>query len=75
MAKTRKQIEENYRGTRDLLLVVGFKISLVVLRNLSGWEVEAAQNYATALLLRASDNDVKLPPMPRCLVPFQEFKR
>jgi hypothetical protein len=70
-----KQIEEERRATRDLLLLAGVKASLVALRQLSGWEMELAGDWAAMLHLRASDNSVKVPAKPRCLRQFPEVAR
>jgi hypothetical protein len=64
---TQKQIEEEIRTTRDLLLLVGVKATLVALRELNGWEMEQAADWAAAAYLCASDNNVKVPAKPRCL--------
>jgi hypothetical protein len=70
MGLTTKQIEAERRSTKDLLLLVGVKTTLVALRQLSGWEMEQAADWAAMAYLHASDNAVKVPPMPRCLRSF-----
>jgi hypothetical protein len=59
--------------TRDLLLLVGLKVPLVVIRDWSGWEREQAERWASACIARASDNThVRIAPRPRCLAAYKE---
>jgi hypothetical protein len=75
MALTNKQIEAERRSTRDMLLLVGVKATLVQLRALSGWEVELAGDWAAAVHFAASDNKGKVPQKPRCIRSFPEVAR
>jgi hypothetical protein len=65
---TSKEIQEWHRVVRDLLLLVGIKVKLVEMReDWSGPDVEAAEKWAGAVYLRASDNNVRIPPRPQIL--------
>jgi hypothetical protein len=55
------------RITRDLLLLVDVKVPLVVIREWSGWERQQANDWAGAVHAHASDNNNRVPPLPRCL--------
>lgn len=58
--------------TRDLLLLVNLKVPLVVIRGWNGWEREAVDKWASAVIARASDNNNRVPARPRCLNPYKE---
>lgn len=59
--------------TRDLLLLVGLKVPLVVIRDWGGWERDQVDSWASACIARASDNSgVRIPPRPRYLAAYKE---
>jgi hypothetical protein len=58
---------DELRSIRDILLLVGVKVPLVVMNDWSGWELDAAADWASATHFRASDNLIKIPPMPACM--------
>jgi hypothetical protein len=65
---TDKQIRQWHREVRDLLLLVGINVKLVEMReDWSGVDVEAAEKWAVATYLAASDNRVQIPARPPLL--------
>lgn len=63
-----RPIIEWHREVRDLLLLVGVKVMLVEMReDWSGVDVEAAEKWAVAIHLAASDNRVRIPLRPQVL--------
>jgi hypothetical protein len=58
--------------TRDLLLLVGIRVSLFSIRCWSRNEVEAAKKWAAKMHLYASDNIVRVPPKPEFLKRYEK---
>jgi hypothetical protein len=66
--------EQNLRIVRDMLLLVDSPVPLLVMREWSGWESAVVQNWAAAAHLKASDNSVRVPPVPRCVEAYARGK-
>jgi len=62
--------EAKLRIVRDLLLLVDSPVPLIVMREWGGNEVEAVEAWAVAAHLAASDNSVRVPPVPKCVRAF-----
>jgi hypothetical protein len=59
--------------TQAMLLLVGIDVSIGVLQSVTVDQIRAAEAYAAALHLQASDNDdVEIPPMPFFLKGLQK---
>lgn len=69
--KVKKVIRED-TVTQDILSLVGIDVPLVVLTKWTDKKIEIAENYASLCHLKASDNHVKVPKMPRFLMPYRE---
>jgi hypothetical protein len=52
---------------RDMLSLVGRKLSRSAFRQWTSKQRAAAEKWAAATHLRASDNPVHVPPMPACV--------
>ena len=61
---------KDHRITRDLLLLVGIKVTFAAIREWKPSQIEAAEEWAAAMHLRASDNIVRVPPRPRFLTKY-----
>lgn len=57
--------------TRDLLLLIGYDVPLKVLKSWSKERLLTLEKYAGAVHLRASDNPVKIPPLPSCIEKYE----
>jgi hypothetical protein len=67
--------DSNAHVTRDLLLLADLKVSLIEIREWSGWQIEQAENWAVAVHLRASDNGNRVPPKPAFLKKYSPPRR
>jgi hypothetical protein len=59
--------EQKLRVVRDMLALVDSPVPLVVMREWSGWELQAVEDWAAQTHLKASDNNLRVPPVPRCV--------
>jgi hypothetical protein len=59
--------EKKLRIVRDMLALVNSPVPLVVMREWSGWELAAVEDWAVAVRMKASDNSVRVPPPPACV--------
>jgi len=59
---------------RDLLALVSRRASLNALRSWTPNQRAAAEKWAAATHLRASDNVVRVPPMPACVKCLKEIR-
>ncbi len=65
-----KQRPGDAEVTADLLGLVGISVSSEIVSVWTEEQVQAAEDWAAAAHLEASDNDVKAPPMPGFLRPY-----
>ena len=66
---------KDHRITRDLLLLVGIKVTFAAIRQWKPAQIEAAEEWAAAMHLRASDNIVRVPPRPKFRAPRTHPRR
>ena len=59
--------------TQNLLLLVSVHVTLRTIRKWTPAQVEAAEKWAAACHLRASDNVVRIPPKPGFLPDERRF--
>lgn len=58
-----------------LLLVLDKKVSLKTIKEWTDTERAAVEKWASACYLRASDNNVRVPPKPACLAGARKGER
>lgn len=70
-AATPRLWPRNEEATADLLALVGIVVPPVAIADWTDAQIEQAEDYAGAAHLRASDNDIEVPPLPAFLTGYE----